>query len=196
MSLIQGPWLVIAAAAVTAAAVPYTLLDREQPEVPVAPPAKVTAVPPVEGGGLSYALVAPPFDSDRTPGPPDPLAAQNLASSAAAAPTPPPPPPQPPVLVGLVTGGGRRGVALAKGPDGQTVTILAGQSVAGWRLVSIRSDQAVFEQGGVRHVARLDFSNKSSGAPQTAAPPPAVPAITDSAAPSPGLPAQQQNGKQ
>ena len=195
MSLIQGPWLVIAAAAVTAAAVPYTLLDREQPDVPSAPPAKVTAVPPVEGGGLSYALVAPPFDSDRTPGAPDPLPAQNVASSAAAA-APPPPPPQPPVLVGLVTGGGRRGVALAKGPDGQTVTILAGQSVAGWRLVTIGKDQAVFEQGGVRHVARLDFSNKTSGAAQTAAPPPAAPPITDSAAPNAGLPAQQQNGRQ
>lgn len=155
MSLVNGPRLIVAVAAAAAVAVPMMLLGGEAVRVPTLPQAQLTEIGSPEPGGLSYALAAPPFDSDRSAGnapqgdlPPPPAQA--------------PPPPPPPVLVGIVSGGGRPGVALARGTDGKTETLAAGASLGAWRLVSIGRDAAVFELGGVRHTARLDFSNKSA----------------------------------
>ena len=188
MSLIEGRWILVAAAATAAAAIPWMLLDRE--EMPVHPPPRptVTDFAPREFGGLSYALAAPPFSPTRSAGTTPPQDVPPPEPTQAAA-----PPPPPPILVGIVSGGGRPGVALAKGADGRTETLATGANIGGWRLVRIGRDHAVFDLAGTRHTARLDFSNKpGSGAVATAAPtnpPPEQPSRSETI-----LTAQNQNG--
>jgi len=161
MSLLHARLALPAIAAVAAIAGPFLLL--RQGEAPprsasariAPPPPEVTPVPP---GSLSFALTAPPFDTDRTPGtaPPPP---------PAAAAAPPPPPPPAPRLVGVAAGGRSRAVALVRGADGETKVLSRGQSIDGWRLVAIGRQEAAFELNGERRTIRLDFGNKSSGAP-------------------------------
>lgn len=168
MSLIEGRWVVIGAAAATAVVVPMMLLGNEPQTVhpPLQP--SLTEIAPPTFAGLSYAVAAPPFDPDRTAGP------SGAGEPAAGEPPPPPapPPPQAPILVGIVSGGGKRPVALAKGADGETQTLSAGGSIGGWRLIAIRRDHAVFDLAGARHTARLDFSNNPATGAAPAPPPP------------------------
>jgi hypothetical protein len=167
-----------AAAALLAVAVPMLLLGGGDPP-PRAALARVAARPvavtPIPAAALSFAMTAPPFDVDRTPGAPAP-----------AAPPPPPPPPPPPVpkLVG-VAGGRGKAVALVKGVNGETVMLSRGQSVDGWRLVGIGPTSAVFALGGNRQTVRLDFGNKAAG---PAASPIFNQPVTPSASPSPQIP--------
>lgn len=168
MSLIQAPWVVVAAAGALAIGVPMSLLGGTAPRVPTVPPAQPTPLPPIEAGTLAFAVTAPPFDPDRSPEGTAPAGAEAEAEA---------PPPQPmPALVGLVTGARGRAVALVRGSNGETVTISPGEEVDGWRLVSAGREQAVFELGGNRQTASLDFSNKAGAAappPTPAAPSPA-----------------------
>ena len=183
MSLIQARWIGFAAAAAAALSAPVLLVQAEEtaPPVPVPPP-PAPEVTPRAPAPLSFAFTAPPFDPDRTPEgaalPADPAAASEAA--------PAPPPAALPRLVGIASRSRGRAVALVKGADGETVMLAPGRSVDGWRLVAIGRDQAVFELGGARQTARLDFSNKDGGAaaPVPTIPPPA-PAPAEPAAPEP-----------
>lgn len=179
MKLVHPRLAFPAAAALLAVAVPMLLLGGGDPP-PRAALARVVARPvavtPIPAATLSFAMTAPPFDADRTPGAPPP---------AAAPPPPPPPPPPVPKLVG-VAGGRGRAVALVKGVSGETVMLTRGQSVDGWRLVGIGRQDAIFALGGDRRTVRLDFGNKPAGS----APPPVFtpPASPPAASPSPQIP--------
>lgn len=162
MSLVETRWVIVAGAAALAIAMPTVLLRGDGIEVPSAAPAPPTELGELQTASLSYALAAPPFDPDRTPG--GDAAAADAASAA------PPPPAQLPRLVGLISGARGRSVALVRTANGETVTIAPGEEADGWRLVSVGRDQAVFDLAGNRQTATLDFSNKVS-APATAAPP-------------------------
>jgi hypothetical protein len=167
MSLIELRWVGVAASGALAVAVPLMLINGDDPKIDLPAPSEPTEVAPSDAGSLAFALSAPPFSVDRTPEGSAEIAEEAAAEAA------PPPPPAPPVLVGVVTGG-RKSVVLAKGSGGDTLTLAPGQTVDGWRLVSIRGDRATFDLGGMRHVAELDFSNRgggSSGAPSPSAPP-------------------------
>ena len=53
------------------------------------------------------------------------------------------------VLVGVASVGGR-GVAILRGPAGETVSLHAGQALLGWQLAAIGRDGVVLQQGDVR----------------------------------------------
>jgi hypothetical protein len=174
MSLVHPRLVLLAVAAVAAVAMPILLL-HEGDAAPRVARARFAlpapAVSPLPAGALSFALSAPPFDPDRSPG----SAPVEVAAPAAAAPPPPPPPPAP-RLVGVAAGGRGRAVALVRGADGETNVLSRGQSVDGWRLVAIGPQDALFELNGRRERVRLDFGNRQSGAarPGPAAGPPPV----------------------
>lgn len=165
MSLIEGHMLAIAVAAGAAVALPIMLLqpDERLPAEPRQP--KITKVEPNAPSGLSYALTAPPLTPGRTP-----AGESGIGGDAPAAEEAAPEPAPLPALVGLVTQARGRGVALVKGSDGATVSLAPGETVSGWTLVRLGRDQAVFELGGSRQVARLDFGNKSAPIEQASAP--------------------------
>lgn len=180
MSLVRPRNMIVLAAAVAAVAVPVMLLSAEPP-----PPAAAAAPPPAapvkpdQPGALAYALAAPPFDPDRTPG----AAPQAAAADAAAAAPPPAPLPK---LVGIAGGRGRM-VALVKTGSGETLMLRRGQSADGWQLVSVARGEAVFERAGERQSARLDFSNKVPVAPPASPAPAPPPEVPQPAAPAPKL---------
>jgi hypothetical protein len=162
-NLLQPRWIVPGAAALLAVAVPFWLLQPGEQPVETAPPLVVTDLALAPVGGLDQARAAPLFSSTRAPFDPaaPPPGSQGVEAAPAASPMP--------LLVGLVSRARGRGVALVKGSNGQTVTIIPGESVDGWRLLAIGRDRATFASNGERRVAALDFSNKPSS--QGGAPP-------------------------
>lgn len=182
MSLIQGRWVLLAAAAAAAIGAPVLLVQAEEAEVSVPPPPPAApAVTPRPAAPMSFALTAPPFDPDRTP---DGAAPPPGTAPADAAPAPPPPAAVP-KLVGIASRTRGRAVALVRGANGETVMLAPGRSVDGWRLVSIGRDRAVFELGGTRETARLDFANKGAAASALPAPPQPAPPAAEPAGPVP-----------
>ena len=176
MSLVQAHWLVLGGAALSAIALPIKLVSSE-PAAPFLPPAPAaTQVRVAPEAGLSYALTAPPFTDGRTveaaqPAP-DPAEATETAAPEAPA----------PALVGVALGGRNRAVALARGSNGETLTLARGEAVDGWTVIAIGRDRATFERGGARHTARLDFGNRPGTAQASTAPPsPSIPAVAPAA---------------
>jgi hypothetical protein len=84
-------------------------------------------------------------------------------------------PSSPPQLVGAVVRTRRAGVALVRNATGETVMLRPGEEADGWRLVSVGSSQAIFDQSGRRETVTLDFSNRdqpANAAPEAQAPAP------------------------
>lgn len=148
-------WLLLAAAAAAAVAVPASLLDTTELVVAERPAPSATTVTPRDAGSLSFAESAPPFSPARVP-PGIAAASQALPPDTVLAEAPPPAPP--PRVVGLVTGPGGKGVALARSGGGDTTALRVGDSIDGWRLVGVGRRQATFERGGARHAAAPEFA--------------------------------------
>jgi hypothetical protein len=188
MSLIQAHRVAVAIGAALALGGPVWLLsggDAPPPRAAAPPP---TQIEPSPAGTLAYALTSPPFTPGRTVRDAAPDAAAD-ASGAAEAPVAAAPPPSPPTLVGLVVGTRGRSVALVRGAGGETVTLARGEQIDGWTLVAVTRERATFDLGGSRHVATLDFSNRTPGGGGTAhVPPPAPPAPFAPSAPAPRPP--------
>lgn len=178
MSLVQTRWVAIAGAGALAIAMPMKLLGGPMPKVPVPPPVVPTPLPPADPGTLAYAVTAPPFDPDRSPEPAAPAEAEAPPQAQPAAPLP--------KLVGLVTGGRGRAVALVRSASGETLTLAPGEEADGWRLVSAGRERAVFEQGGTRQTATLDFDNETQAA--STAPPATPPPSNPPPGPAPAAP--------
>lgn len=190
-SLIKGHWIVIGSAGLVAIALPIQLLgsEPEQPGLPpIAPPTQVEAG---DSQSLTYALTAPPFTEGRVPLPEPAEGGTEQESAAPAAP--------PPILVGLVVSNRGRAVALAKGANGETLTLARGATIDGWTLIGITREQATFERDGARHVAALDFANRPASSAPNPSPapvssPPSVPAASQALpmpAPAPPRPASR-----
>jgi hypothetical protein len=184
MSLVKGYWLILAAGAALAVAVPHRLLSDTATTVHATPDPVVTRfqVRPVPALGLAFATAL--FTRDRTP----------IATGADAAPPAPdaqqaaaPPPAPMPTLVGLAMRARGRAVALVKLADGSTVTAGPGDTVDGWRVAAIGRDRVTFAQGGETRAATLDFNNKPGGgaAASPVPPPPTMPPP-----PAPAMPPQ------
>lgn len=89
----------------------------------------------------------PIFAPDRRPPAPE-LAAPEPAPAAVLR------PPPPVVLTGVTTLGQERRALLQVGTGPQQL-YRVGQPVAGWRIVSIESEQVILQYGNARHVAKL-----------------------------------------
>jgi hypothetical protein len=108
-------------------------------------------------------LSAPIFAPDRKPG--DPASAGSAGGDLAGY-----------NAVGSVVGNGTASVVLS-GPGGTVATLRPGDSVAGWRLLSVTRDTVVFERNGAQRTL-------SVGA--TATQPPAPSGQPPAASPTPG----------
>lgn len=169
-SLVNRRVAAIGAAAVLAVGLPWWLLSARPIELTETPPIPVSTLSLSQVGQLDVALVSPPFSPTRQPLPVggDPAQAAGVAAAA----TPAPPPPIPPQLVGLVVASGGKAVALIKAASGETVTLGAGESVNGWKLVRVSRDEAVVENGDARQRLRLDFTNRPAAGTSLPASPP------------------------
>jgi hypothetical protein len=177
MSLIQGHWIPLAGGAVLAVLLPVKMLSSDAAPVALAPPPPPARVDLASAAGLSYALTAPPFTQERVP-----QAAAPEPSAAAPPAEPAPPPAPPPALVGVAVAGRGRAVALARGANGETLTLARGEAIDGWTVVAIGRDGATFEREGTRHTAQLDFANRTAATPPTPVPPTSIPAVSSPAA--------------
>lgn len=166
--------VVVAVSALAAAAGPTVLLWA--PALPAAEIVGTSVTPfvltPV--AAIAPALRAPLFDVTRAPPPPPELAAKKTEAPAA-------PPPPLPVLVGAIVAPSG-GLALVRKVDGSTAVVRSGETIDGWRLLSVRDGRALFELGDRREEVALDFKNKVSVAP-TSEPTPSPPPTTSKSLP-------------